>query len=94
MAAWAVKLPTEEIVMSPSGVMPPRAELRRIFPVPQANVRSLVPSIVPLKRMLPDPEPVSNPPSASRVMGLENEIVWLVVVIVPAKKTGPVPFCV
>lgn len=90
----AVTLAADEIVTAPRGVMFPKAPFKITSPSPAAKLKDPAPLTVCDKRIFPAPAPVSKPPPAERVMGLEKEILLLLVVMTPAKKTGPVPFCV
>lgn len=92
--AWVVTTAAEVMVIFPKDVVLPKLALSRMLPVPAAKLKLAFPLTVFCRIISPVPEPVSKPPPARSVIGLVKEMLLLLVLITPAKKTGPVPFCV
>lgn len=76
------------------GVVPPTVELKMIFPAPADKVRLKFPSTVLDKVMVPPPALLFKVEGLPRVIGAWKEMPPVIVVIVPARKNGPVPSCV
>lgn len=89
--AFAVKLLAPSTVIVLSGVVPPTAPTKVMFPFPEFRVRFCAPLTVLLKRIFPTPGVVLRVNGPASTRGLLKVMFWPLVRNVPEILSDPVP---